>query len=182
MIKLHLKKWWLDVKLSWLHFKLWWWTRGLEATDIKDEETLVRETLQSLNEVEIDEIFENRVRVMVSILIPPSSDHPLYDRYAYEFEKSMGMLVSKCLALSEKFKRNDLSVTAFTIQADLFVRDEDADILFENGRPDWLTKCLEEDDEDAETETRPHWLNACLHSMAKQGNPCSCSSCVPPKD
>ena len=119
---------------------------------------------------------------MVSILIPPSSDHPLYDRYAYEFEKSMGMLVSKCLALSEKFKRNDLSVTAFTIQADLFVRDEDADILFENGRPDWLTKCLEEDDEDAETETRPNWLNACLHSMAKQGNPCSCSSCVPPKD
>jgi len=101
-----------------------------------------REKFPGINTEEIVDDDDNRVKVMVSIVIPPSSDHPLYDRYAYEFEKSMGMLVAKCLALSEKFKRNDLNVCAFTITADLFLTDEDADVIFENGRPDWLKECL----------------------------------------
>ena len=100
-----------------------------------------REKFPGINTEEIVDD-DNRVKVMVSIVIPPSSDHPLYDRYAYEFEKSMGMLVAKCLALSEKFKRNDLNVCAFTITADLFLTDEDADVIFENGRPEWLKECL----------------------------------------
>jgi len=107
-------------------------------------EPLVRKALQGLHEVEIDTESDgdDRISVMVSIKIPPSSNHPLYDHYAYEFEKSMGMLVAKCLALSEQYKRDDLAIGAFTITADLFLRKEEADVIFEDGRPDWLTECL----------------------------------------
>ena len=107
-------------------------------------EPLVRKALQGLHEVEIDTESDgdDRISVTVSILIPPSSDHPLYDCYAYEFERSMGMLVAKCLALSEKYKRNDFAVGAFTIEATLYLREEAANVIFENGRPDWLTECL----------------------------------------
>jgi len=111
---------------------------------IQKIEPLVRQALQGLHEGAIDTESDgdDRISVMVSIKIPPSSDHALYDHYAYEFEKSMGMLVAKCLALSEKYKQDDLAISAFTIEATLYLREEEADVLFETGRPDWLTECL----------------------------------------
>jgi hypothetical protein len=55
----------LRLKRCWLNFQLWWWTWGMKTFDVKvekkekeawyDEELLVRQALQSLHEVEIDE-------------------------------------------------------------------------------------------------------------------------------
>jgi hypothetical protein len=148
----------------WKNFEYWRWppkkkinpayTHEETANPIKVEcmcsscvqkiEPLVRKALQGLHSVEIDEVYDgdDRVSVMVSIKIPPSFDHPKYDRYTHEFEKSMGMLMEKCLVLSEKFKRNDVSISAFTIEATLYLGGEAADVIFEAGRPDWLTECL----------------------------------------
>jgi hypothetical protein len=65
---------------------------------------------------------DDRISVIVSTVIPPSSDHPLYDQYAYEFEKAMGLLVAKCLSLNEKFKLDNFSISAFTIEATMVLR------------------------------------------------------------
>ena len=122
------------LKVWWRNFKYWRWPP-------KRDEPLVRAPLQGFPEGEIntESDGDERICVMVSIMIPPHVDHPKYDRYAYEFEKSMEVLVAKCLALSDQFKRNDFSISAFTINATLYVESEKADVIFENGRPDWLT-------------------------------------------
>jgi hypothetical protein len=133
-----------QLKHWWKNFQYWRW-----PPKKKIDEPLVRPVLQGSPEEEFDterirteSDGDDQISVMVSILIPPSFNHPKYDRYAYEFEKSMGMLVAKCLVLSEKFKRNDVSISAFTIKATLYLGEEEADVIFEAGRPDWLTKCL----------------------------------------
>jgi hypothetical protein len=140
------------------------------------EESLIRQSMQGPHEVEIntESDGDDRVSVTVSILIPPSSDHPLYDRYAYEFEKSMWQLVVKCLELSEKFKRDDLSISAFTIEATLFLRGENANdddgenYGFPHNYPDpsaGNSGLFTDDSDTGFGSRRPHWLNEALKPL-----------------
>ena len=39
---------------------------------------------QGLHEVEIEEESDNRIKVEISVMIPPSFDHPLYNRYSQQ--------------------------------------------------------------------------------------------------
>ncbi len=55
MILLRLELLWLKLGLiilrlrrRWIDFQLWFWTRGLEITDINNEELLLREEMQGL--------------------------------------------------------------------------------------------------------------------------------------
>ena len=42
----------IDFILMYKGLQLWWWTRGMEKLDVKNEEPLVRATLQGLRKAE----------------------------------------------------------------------------------------------------------------------------------
>ena len=76
------------LKLWWLNFRLWWWTRGMDSNrrfhhrmetldDVNDEEPFVRAISQSLHEVEIDDhpyILPECPRWLVEALKPWDDD------------------------------------------------------------------------------------------------------------
>lgn len=45
---LRLHRFWLNLRLFWLSFQVWFWTKGLEIFDVNDEETLLRKEMQGL--------------------------------------------------------------------------------------------------------------------------------------
>jgi hypothetical protein len=124
MIK-RLKHWWKN-------FQYWRWPPKKKIKNphyhccctscIEEDEPHVRELAQGLHEVEINTAYsdgDNRVSIMLSVKIPPSSDHLLH---TYEFEKSMDLIVAKCLELNEKFRLDKFSIGAFTIEATMVLR------------------------------------------------------------